>query len=414
MTPRGARRIPAVGAIAGCLLLVGSTVAEAQRLWGDLEPGPYPVGYRTVRVYDGSRTFGPGPIAARLGPPAQSRRLMSVRVWYPAAPNAAGRMALGEYLDLRVVDGPVTPTVRERIELDLDGMWSDLCTCRTPRDAADRRLQALRDTPTASLRDAAPASGRHPVVVYSLGHDMHALENVVLWEFLASHGYLVAVTPSVGHRAVPMEPVGATSAEVKTRDLEFVMQWLGGIPFADLDRVAAGGFSLGGWSALMLAFRNGDIDAIVALDGSFNLPNRVAAVQAMPFFRPSIFALPLLNLRQDEPESDLSILESLTNSERYDTKIGDLDPPNASHHSFTSIYTFSVEFYPSSGDRDELAGLSYNRAVFQLVAERVRVFLDAFLKRDAGARAALQQPPREPGVPDGMVGHRYLAAAPRP
>jgi len=338
---------------------------------------------------------------------------MTVRIWYPAAAaQTATRLTMRRYLDLRDEDGPIAEDARERLQLDLNGLWTDLCTCRLPRTAADARFDSFLDTNGAAVHNAAPAPGKHPVVVYSLGHDMHSLENVVLWEYLASHGYVVAVTPSIGHQAVAMEPVGPTSAEVKTRDLEFVTQWLRAVPFADMNRVAAVGFSLGGWSALMLGMRSGDIDAVVALDGSFNLPNRVAAVRAMPFFRPSTFMLPLLNLRQDEPEIDISIIESLANAERFDTAIGDMDPPNAAHHSFTSIYAFSVEFFPPEGNQNALIGLKCNRDVFELVASRVRLFLEAYLM-DAETRAALQQPPRVDGVPDAMIRHRYLAPVSR-
>ena len=164
---------------------------------------------------------------------------------------------------------------------------------------------------------------------------------------------------------------------------------------------------------MMTGMRSSDIDAVAALDGSFNLPNRLAAVRAMPFFRPSMFSIPLLNLRQDEPEIDVSVIESFANSERFDTAIGDMDPPNASHHSFTSIYTFSAEFFPPDGKQDELTGLRSNRDVVELVAPRVQLFLDAYLKGAAEARAALQQPPRVDGVPDALIRHRYLAPASR-
>ena len=99
------------------------------------------------------------------------------------------------------------------------------------------------------------------------------------------------------------------------------------------------------------------------------------------------------------------------NADRFDTGISDLDPPNASHHSFTSIYTFSAEFFPSDGHPDERRTLVYNRDVFELVATQVQTFLDAYLMRDETARLGLQQPPAAAGVPDSMIGHRYLPAS---
>ena len=124
-------------------------------------------------------------------------------------------MTIRRYLDLRDEDGPITAAVRERFELDLNGIWTDLCTCRLARTAADARFDSLLSTNGAAARNAPPAPGKHPAVVYSLGHDMHSLENIVLWEYLASHGYVVAVTPSVGHQSVAMEQVGPTSAVIE-------------------------------------------------------------------------------------------------------------------------------------------------------------------------------------------------------
>jgi hypothetical protein len=182
--------------IAAAWLLIASSVSgEAQilRLWGDLRPGPSSVGYRVVRTFDEGRSFEPRAVTAEPSPFAPDRRLMTARIWYPAAQSTA-RMAMRRYLDLRDNDRPITEEARER-----------------------------------------------------------------------RHGYVVAVTPSLGSQTVAMEPVGPTSAEVKTRDLEFVTQWLRAVPFTDMNRVAAVGFSLGGWSALMLGMRSGDIDAVVAV-----------------------------------------------------------------------------------------------------------------------------------------------------
>ena len=156
------------------------------------------------------------------------------------------------------------------------------------------------------------------------------------------------------------------------------------------------------------------MDALLALDASFNLPRRTAAVRSTAFYDPANLRVPVLNLRQDEPEMDLSILDALVHADRYDTMIGDMERSNASHHSFTSVYAFGVEGFSSAGDAEQLATLTYNRDVFELVATRVRMFLDAYLKGDELARAGLQQAPRWDGVPQAMVGQRHLAAAVAP
>ena len=137
------------------LLLAISVPAEAQvpRLWGDLRAGPSSVGYRVVRLFDDRRTFGARPANTVPGAPAPNQRLMTLRIWYPAAAvQSAARMTLRSYLDLDDEDGPITAAVRERRELDLNGIWADLCTCRLARTAADARFGALLSTTGAAVR----------------------------------------------------------------------------------------------------------------------------------------------------------------------------------------------------------------------------------------------------------------------
>lgn len=102
--------------------------------------------------------------------------------------------------------------------------------------------------------NAIPAAGAFPVVLYSLGTDTRSLENVVLWEYLASHGYVVVATPSVGHGPVEMETIGPTAVEVRARDLEFALRFIRDLPYADQRRVATVGSSLGGCGGCGAAF----------------------------------------------------------------------------------------------------------------------------------------------------------------
>jgi dienelactone hydrolase len=105
-------------------------------------------------------------------------------------------------------------------------------------------------------------------VVFAGGAFHSVDENVVLWEYLASHGYVVAGFPSVGIGSANLL-ANAPGLETTARDVEAVIAYLHRVPFADRTRLGAVGFSIGGAAALVVAARSAWIDAVAGLDPSF-------------------------------------------------------------------------------------------------------------------------------------------------
>ena len=60
------------------------------------------------------------------------------------------------------------------------------------------QLAALQATPMDAYDDAPPAEGRFPVVLYFGGLDAEINSNVILAEYLASHGYIIASISLLG------------------------------------------------------------------------------------------------------------------------------------------------------------------------------------------------------------------------
>src|SRR5215203_1180057 len=80
-----------------CLVASAATGARSNGpspLWGDLRPGPYAVGYRTLFAYDAARP----PLDGAASPGRQ----MQINVWYPARRSRGARMRFGDYVALLV------------------------------------------------------------------------------------------------------------------------------------------------------------------------------------------------------------------------------------------------------------------------------------------------------------------------
>src|SRR5262249_31393620 len=118
---------------------------------------------------------------------------------------------------------------------------------------------------TFAVKDAAPADGRFPVVTHHPGLAGTPDDNSVLFEYLASHGYVVL---SSAYPDPDASSVRITSnLQGSLRDMEFLARYARGLPFADSDRLGAMGHSYGAMAVLAWAALLGSpLRAFVTLD----------------------------------------------------------------------------------------------------------------------------------------------------
>lgn len=157
---------------------------QAPALWGTLEPGHYPIGWRTVEA------SGATPVR--------------VDVWYPATGSPADPVRYTDYFatadDLRgIAPGDLrAPASRgNALAVAIGGAKADTI----PRVTLETILQSTM----LARRDAPADSGRHPLVLWAPRYATGAMQ-AVLCEFLASHGFVVAVPrPLDGRVLLPFE-----------------------------------------------------------------------------------------------------------------------------------------------------------------------------------------------------------------
>lgn len=381
-----------------------ANVARTQTLWGRLRPGPHAVGYRAAFHFDRSRVLKPPRDYRGRAVIGDRDRPVLVRVWFPARPAlGARRMPYGAYLS---VPSPGVPA-------DVVGAW-DRRTLDIHRYSAGKYaprgreglLERLKTLPTAVTEGAAPAPGRFPAVVYAGGAFNSTEENTVLCEYLASHGYVVAAVPSMGLRSV-RSSVDAAGLEAEARDMEFLIAHLHGMESADLDRLAAAGFSFGGAAALVVAMRNPDVDAVVGFDPSFIAKRFAPVIRGSHAFDIERFRVPLLEFhRRDAATVSYELTDSLRYSRRHSFDIAGLD-----HIDFNS---YSLLYGAAQGEGSAaVPGLAAKQTAYEEMARYTLAFLDAYVK-GRGLGAAPKAPARWEGYGEGDVEFRYKEALPAP
>jgi hypothetical protein len=121
-------------------------------------------------------------------------RPILVNLWYPAtSPAGAKRMLYREYLKNRSRDLLLAKFSTKLAEYNRAVIAKEVMG-KPKAELTDQEkslLDEFLDTPTACVRDAAPARGSFPLVVYYSGAASSFEDYSVLCEFLARHGFVV-------------------------------------------------------------------------------------------------------------------------------------------------------------------------------------------------------------------------------
>jgi dienelactone hydrolase len=281
-------------------LATGTAHRAPPRLWAGLSPGPYAVGYELI-VTDGER----------------------VDAWYPTR-SSREALRFSDYLE----------------EEEAQSLSTFLAGTGIPVSVID----SLFDSQLFAGVGSSPLDGSFPLVLVAQGNGQSVIDQVVLCEYLASQGYVVATTPSPT-RETPLEredQVGAF-AERQADDLADAVRVASSL-HADTQRIAVVGHSFGARAALLVAMRDRNIRALVSLDGGIGTATAVDAFRTAPSFDPGVQLPPILHFYEELDAfmtPDFSLLESL----RAETL--ELVPTAAMHHVHFTTYGFAAAAFPA-------------------------------------------------------------------
>jgi len=368
-------------ALAFWLVLLTTAPAGASSQWGNLQPGPHTVGYRTLHVRDSARRYFDGP------------RPVQIYMWYPAAATDGPSMPYGRYLDDAAFDWGDDPVRVEELGRRTRAEFkSGALNPSFPGVMSDEAFAAILATPTRVIRDGTPASGRFPVLLHA--HMQGALHQSVLLEYLASHGFVV-LSISTYNSAPAFYARGDDTAEGLlnlAEDFALALVQAQALPFADIARVAAIGMLAHGGMALQMKAE--PLRAIACLEclGYADL------LQQLPFYDTRRLRVPVLEVINSTYEAAAtgqhhSILERFPGATRYVARLKGVT------HS---------DFYPFP--RIARPGAEHPR--FDAVAELLLRFLNASLRDDPEAREYLTRSGPVTGMPADFLCVRELPASP--
>lgn len=360
-------------------------------------PGPYAVGLRIQQQYDQARVYRRTRDAVTAQPTTGERaRPIQSLAWYPAA---------GKGSPLRYRDYVATMATEERFDAPAQARRDTDATI-AERTAGPRGAQVAGalERPMRARRDADALPGSFPVLIYAPSYSASAMENADLCEYLASHGYIVIASASLGPRTRAMS-ADLEGLHAQAGDIAFLIAQARQIAQADMARVAVIGFSWGGLANVLAAARDDRIRALVSIDGSVRTyPEYVdGGPKADRLVTPERLAVPMLYVaRRDRSLEEINdkgtdTRFNLMNRMRYsDVYVATMHLMN--HMDFSSwVLRINDDAAFEDHTREE-AALAYH-----WTAHYILRFFDAYLKNDQEALAFVNRKPEQNGAPRHMM-----------
>jgi pimeloyl-ACP methyl ester carboxylesterase len=387
-------------------MVLHPTPAEAQSrlLWGSLKSGTDAVGFRVQYQLDQSREYDP-PFRSELPFPTHHPRPIMIAIWYPAQRSAKPPMRYREYFAVAPATGPLVSfgarVAQATRKIAGEEITGDDAGTMTPVDSTG--FARLLETRTMAVRNAAPAPGRHPVLLYHPGLGGSYEDNSVLFEYLASRGFIVISSPFPdpdGSNIVVSGDIPGSFA-----DLSFLTAFARSLPNADADRIGVMGHSYGAWvSFAWAASTDAPVRALITLDSGFEYDSLSAGPELlqlhMKTHRTAIRAA-TLRVASTERSPHFEYLDPyLAFVPRYGAAITSLK-----HNDYLTHGAIRPDFFPGKWpDARHDRRASYDR-----LCELVATFLDATLRGRAGADTLLADMATHSG-PDSRLSLRFTPA----
>jgi hypothetical protein len=361
-----------------CLLLL---VCIAKRTIAQfdiyIKTGLHGVGFELIRVIDHSRPYRTG---SEPSEKFSSGRPIHVYVWYPTKKDASKKkISFGDYAALSNLNVEPwqykNPTdVADRVTLQ-----TMLFDYGIDSAKADEKFNSLMHLSSLAIRDAAPATGKFPLVIIGNGLRAGGYLHTLFAEFLASHGYVTITVPSLGITEGTPTPFDLTGIDMQINDLRFALNAMYERPYADLGKLSVAAWSAGGVSTALLQMQNQHIRAVVSLDGATGYQYGFEMIALSPTKNFARLSVPYLHFHGSKNKFPV-----LKNFQYYDSVRADayqLEFTEMDHYHFTSIANLLNQI----NNNEESRWKNYSN-----VLELTLDFLNAYVKSDGSALARLR------------------------
>lgn len=255
----------------------------------------YPIGFNVLRTTDTSRLYKTNSKTTDY----LHYRPLDIDVWYPAqAVSVDSLLTFGDFL--RLLEKRANYYTASTVSTGYATQLADYL-CKGMKCSDTTRLLNYK---TNSYRNAQPAQGKFPLIVYLASYNGMGHENYALVEEWVKKGFVVVSINSIGRYPGDMTMKKEDLLE-QVNDALYSINYLKSNPSIDFSKIGVTGYSWGGLAGSLVANKIRQAACLVSLDGSefhhYGVPEEDADFEDIvnsPSFERMSISIPYLRLEQ--------------------------------------------------------------------------------------------------------------------
>ena len=378
------------------ILVLNLSARAQERNLHDLSMGAHTVGYKTINVYDLSRApvytsnfFG------QLGSHQNERgRQIVINLWYPAEKSSSS-MTWKDYITEL---GRQSSSNQDAFQKGLAIYLESINQLRND-ELSIKELEKLYGLKFDAYKNAPHEKGSFPLLLFPAYKTPSTI--IILSEYLASHGYVVASIELKGTES-ELPEISAQGVQTMTLDLLFAINYLRNTPFIDNNKLAAIGVGINATAAFSLKTIAPDVDALISLEGGILSESEMQFLRRSVFYDAGKINCPSLFIYAPHPSIQPKNVTDLKYADKY----------------FIHFPKMSEFYFLDYGVLDQfINGIigkppGDTRKGFELAARFVLQFLNFTIKNNEVERTKLLSPPTDSLSVQHNVTKNYIAALP--
>ncbi len=366
-----------------------------------LPVGAYHAGFQIIQLYDFSRSYKEETdYFGKVIEDVQSRPIQAY-IWYPTKRVKRPKfMSYNKYIEAQFMRERYQKKIsKEELsklkEKSLE--FADGLLYSVPTSITAEELLASR---TKAIWDADPIKGKFPLIIYAPSYSSTPMDNAMICEYLASHGYIVAAVPSAGkgQQEMSSDLEGLLAQVEDMEELKGLMQTRNNV---QINKIGTWGYSWGGAANVLFQMRNTYVDAVLSYDGSMEYFYDL--VKDLYFFNTDKTRVPYLFMAKGNAyDTTYQFYNSLKYADAYCLKFKELEHPD-----FSSFTAFVASHDPNSSNY-------FNQDNYDGIALYSLHFFNASLKGDEQSKSFLAQTPINNGFTDSLLTKNFKRAQKAP
>lgn len=300
--------------------------------------GPYTVGFDSYKTFDDSRFYF-------LAEDTIFRPLL-IHVWHPTLNKNEGQtLTFKHYIDLiaqREDYGKSSSEINEN-SFNYVKAYSEFAKRNLGLDTSIQTKEILNSPVLA--KSGIPIKNMDselPLLIYAPSNSKSSVQNHMICEYLASHGFIILSVASAGSSSIRRENIGkSTMAQVK--DMEYILKYCEDSLNIKYTTLGLFGFSSGGLATTIFQMRNDSVGAVFSMDGGQEY-GAYNGLYKMTDYNPEKADVPYCSIVNNyEDFSIYPFYTTIHSAEKYLIQM-----PYLNHNGFISHWRFFESCSPNS------------------------------------------------------------------